>query len=279
MAGAGNNAPISRSRWRYVPPNALTSANIAFGLMSIAAAHRGSWVLSGWMIIYAVLTDRLDGIVVRKLHASSEFGMQLDSFADFLNFGVAPAFLLDAYLDARADLPYAHGDVAHVLLMSACAVYVLGAVFRLARYNITSSEDTPTTIFFGVPSTMAGGMVAIWFLALLKYDPSSELFSGPKVWGHALTTPLLAWRYSPIALLVGAYLMVSSLPMPKGNKAPNKAVGIFLGVNLLLGYALGFLRLFPEIMLIQPTLWLLIFLVWGQVSKSARGLTPPRVFP
>ena len=75
-------------RLRYLAPNLITAASLVFGLVSLSAAHRGDWRLAGWMIIYAVMCDRLDGLVARRLKATSEFGVQLDSFADFLNFGL-----------------------------------------------------------------------------------------------------------------------------------------------------------------------------------------------
>jgi CDP-diacylglycerol---serine O-phosphatidyltransferase len=76
---------------RYVVPNAITGASMLFGLTSLGNSAAGNYALAGWMIIYAVLSDRIDGLVARSLRATSALGMQLDSFADFLNFGIAPA--------------------------------------------------------------------------------------------------------------------------------------------------------------------------------------------
>src|SRR6185295_19076723 len=149
-----------------------------FGLVSLCAAHNGWYPLAAWMIIYAVLTDRLDGLVARAVKGTSELGMQLDSFADFLNFGVAPAYLVLTFLSKYPGLPYADGGTAHTLLFIACGGYMLCAVFRLARYNVLSDDQIPTKIFFGVPTTLAGGMLAIWMLLLMKYDPSIPHFGG-----------------------------------------------------------------------------------------------------
>ena len=85
--------PIPRF-FRYLAPNLITLSSMIFGLVSLWSAHNGNASLSAWMIIYAVLTDRLDGLVARAMKATSELGMQLDSFADFLNFGIAPAYLV-----------------------------------------------------------------------------------------------------------------------------------------------------------------------------------------
>ena len=94
---------------RYLAPNVITLSSMIFGLVSLWSAHNGDFTLAGWMVIYAVLTDRLDGLVARAVKGTSELGMQLDSFADFLNFGIAPAFMTLCYLNSRSDLPYQTG--------------------------------------------------------------------------------------------------------------------------------------------------------------------------
>src|SRR5262245_6638466 len=143
-----------------------------FGSVSLWSAHNSNFSLSAWMIVYAVLTDRLDGLVARAVKGTSELGMQLDSFADFLNFGIAPAYLVLVYLSGREDLPYHDtASTAHTLLFVACGGYMLCAVFRLARYNVLTDDQVPTKMFFGFPTTLAGGMLAVWMLLFLKYDP------------------------------------------------------------------------------------------------------------
>jgi CDP-diacylglycerol---serine O-phosphatidyltransferase len=266
-------------RWiRYLAPNAITATSMMFGMVSLWSAHRGDYSLAAWMIIYAVMTDRLDGVVARFLKATSDLGVQLDSFADFLNFGVAPAFLVFCYLTHRPDLPYFDAGWPRVLLMATCGIWVLSAVFRLARYNITSDENVPTTIFFGVPTTLAGGLVAIWFLVLLKYDPSYPPFGGPRVFG-AFVTPLSIWTYFPFGLVVGAYLMSSSLPMPKVGLARNRLVTAFVLANVATGYIAGFAMTIPDVTAWMPSAWLVAFLIWGQLSSSAKALRPPMLFP
>ena len=270
--------PESTRRIRYLAPNAITAASMMFGMVSLWSAHRGDFSLAAWMIIYAVLTDRLDGVVARLLKATSELGVQLDSFADFLNFGISPAFLTFSFLSQRPDLPYSVSGWHRMFLMIACGVWVLAAVFRLARYNIASDEKVPTTIFFGIPTTLAGGLTAIWFLVFLKYDPSYPSFGGPRVFGN-YSTPPTVWKYMPIALVVGAYLMASSLPMPKVGITRSKAVTALLLLGLVTGYVAGFAMTLPDLTAWMPTAWIAIFLIWGQLSRSARALRPPPLFP
>jgi CDP-diacylglycerol--serine O-phosphatidyltransferase len=263
---------------RYLAPNLITLSSMIFGLVSLWSSHNGDPSLAAWMIIYAVLTDRIDGLTARALKATSELGMQLDSFADFMNFGIAPAYLLLVYLSGRPDLPFQSGT-AHTLLFAACGAYMLCAVFRLARYNVLTDDQIPTKMFFGFPTTLTGGLIAIWFLVFLKYDPTSEPFGGAKLFGPHLQTPLGVWKYFPIGLVVGGYLMASRLPMPKVGMTKNKAVSVFLLAMLALGYVCGFAMHYPEICVWMPTIWSVMFLIWGQASASARAMYPPPLFP
>lgn len=266
---------------RYLAPNVITLSSMIFGLVSLWSAHNGNYPLAGWLIIYAVLTDRLDGIVARAVKGTSELGMQLDSFADFLNFGVAPAFLVITYLSSRPDLPYFdRSSTAHTLMFVACGGYMLCAVFRLARYNVLSDDQVPTKIFFGFPTTLAGGTLAIWILLLLKYDPhTAPAFGGGKLFGDSLQTPAAIWTYLPIAVAVFGYLMASRLPMPKVGMTKNKLVSFVLMSLVSIGYVCGFAMRYPELCFWMPTIWSLMFLIWGQASASARAMYPPPLFP
>jgi hypothetical protein len=73
--------------------------------------------------------------------------------------------------------------------------------------------------------------------------------------------------------------MASRLPMPKLGKTKNRPLGLFLLVLMTIGYICGFLMVYPEAIFWMPTLWCLIFLIWGQASASARAMYPPPLFP
>jgi CDP-diacylglycerol--serine O-phosphatidyltransferase len=265
---------------RYLAPNAVTLASLVFGMVSANASHRGNFALAGWMVVWATLTDRLDGVIARAVRGTSELGVQLDSFADFFNFGCAPAYLIYLFYDAHPELGFAHGW-RHIVLMVGCVCWVFGAVFRLARFNVASEEGVPTKIFFGVPTTLAGGVLVVWFLACLKYAPSvyPRSFGGTKLLGSGTETPHAVWSIFPFAMLLGAFLMASSLKMLKVGKTARVSTNMFVLVNTAIGYVLGFARILPEWLVIMPSAWLVIFLVWGQTSHKARGFKPPPLFP
>jgi CDP-diacylglycerol--serine O-phosphatidyltransferase len=197
---------------------------------------------------------------------------------------VAPAFLVYSFLSSPGmvgppmDLPFDHG-IGQIYLIGSCIVWVLAAVFRLARFNIVSDKDIPTRLYFGVPTTLAGGLIAIWFLAFLKYLEPGDTFGGPKLLGNTVTTPRGVWLGLPAAMLVGAFLMASSLRMLKISVAESKAITVFLLLNVAVGYVMGFAQYMPDYLVWMPTAWIVIFLVWGRMAAEAKALRPPPLFP
>lgn len=134
-----------KSRKLKCLPNVLTFCNMAIGILVICTMiHCESLFrikLACFMIYLAVIIDMLDGFLARHLNAASEMGKQLDSFADFITFGVAPIAIFLSVLDS---VPW--------YMMLILALYPLAGGFRLARYNLQGH-----CIFFtGLPITAAG---------------------------------------------------------------------------------------------------------------------------
>ena len=133
-------------------PNALTLGAICAGLTAVRLAAFGSIELAVALIILACALDGLDGRLARALGSESLVGAELDSLADFLNFGVAPAIILYFWaLQPTDDAGWA-----------AALVYTLCCVLRLARFNVGMKADvTPEKKFFqGVPSP-AGALLVL----------------------------------------------------------------------------------------------------------------------
>jgi len=114
------------------------------------------------MIIIAMLLDGVDGRVARALNAQSEFGKELDSLADVISFGVAPAFIM--YVVALQ-------DVTPILSWFVTALFPICGALRLARFNVKSSSPGH---FIGLPIPAAGGILAT--VALFKGDVSPIVF-------------------------------------------------------------------------------------------------------
>ena len=124
----------SHSVKRYIP-SAITSLNLIAGFTAIMI---GDFFWSPVLLLMSFVFDSLDGLVARALHAESEFGKQLDSIADVISFGVAPAYLYSLYSPDQDNLLFTILPISFIV--------VCGAI-RLAKFNITP----PLPYFLGLP--------------------------------------------------------------------------------------------------------------------------------
>ena len=220
------NAASARRGLRAVPlrlliPNLITLFALGLGLTAIRLAMEGSieWAVSA--VAAAAVLDGLDGRIARALKGTSRFGAELDSLADFVDFGVAPALVL-YFADLHAAKSF--GWVAALLFAMACAL-------RLARFNVMIDEDQPAwrKIFFvGMPAP-AGAIVGL----LPIYVHSAFDLGQP--------TPQLAVVESLYVLAV-ALLMASRVPHFSGKtigRVPREYVSV-----VLVGVAAALLILF-----------------------------------
>lgn len=271
------------SKLRYWAPNLATLGAMLCGFLSMIAASQTRYVDAGWLILLATFLDRADGILARALKATSAFGVQMDSFADFFDFGVAPAVLMFIALSSTPGLPFGEGP-GYALLVTAAACWIFAATFRLARFNVLTGDSTDKSMFNGIPTTLAAGLLINWFLVCLKYAaPQNPLgapsqFSDPRLLG-ALQLGPTAWTVFPVAMIIGAVLMVSNLRCRKSLVFKSK-LGTAITVLLsLAAFICMLLRVFPEYMVLLPSGWILFWLVYGQVAPQYRGLPSPPLFP
>lgn len=173
----------------HLLPHVLTVANLAAGVGSMIMASRGEVYLGAVLILFSVLFDAFDGRLARWLGAEGEFGKHLDSLADVVSFGVAPALLM-----WQVNLQYL-GPWGWAV---AIAFPVAGAL-RLARFNLIKSG---VGYFVGLPITAAGGLVTSFLLYGQRLD-------------H--------WIF-PVAMVVLSYLMVSTIRYPDFKKRPTQPV-------------------------------------------------------
>ena len=143
---------VSDKKARMLLPNTLTLINVCIGLSSIKFALDEKFELSIIAIIFAAIFDALDGRVARMLKGTSLVGKELDSLADLISFGVAPAFIM--YFWKLNTL----GRFGWLL----CLVFVICVALRLARFNINSNHEPSwrDNFFEGVPSP-AGGILVL----------------------------------------------------------------------------------------------------------------------
>ena len=186
-----------------VLPTLMTAGNILCGFIAILQIFDGRHLDENLhyhyailLILVACLFDALDGRVARMSGSESPFGRELDSLADIVSFGMAPALLVHDIVLKELDTPKGIG------LLISCVYLVCGAM-RLARFNCLAAADVKCSSksFRGCPIPAAAGVISSLTLLLLWFDSNEREIGN--------------WKYALAGLMVLlSYLMVSSLEYP-----------------------------------------------------------------
>jgi CDP-diacylglycerol--serine O-phosphatidyltransferase len=220
--------PQKRRRFRQIPvrtlvPNLITLLALCFGLTAIRLAIEAKLEWAVAAIVFAGLLDGIDGRVARMLKGTSRFGAELDSLADFVNFGVAPALIL--YFWGLHELGHA-GWIAAM-------VFAICAGLRLARFNVMIDDPNrpawAANFFVGMPAP--GGAITVLLPIYVTF----------------LGVPHLAFA-APLVLLYTlaiAFLMVSRLPVFSGKRvgkrvAPELVLPLFVVVVLVFALLIAY---------------------------------------
>jgi CDP-diacylglycerol--serine O-phosphatidyltransferase len=181
---------------RMLVPNFFTLLGLCAGLTSIRMSIEGRWDVALAAIVFAAMLDGIDGRVARLLKASSRFGAELDSLADFVNFGVAPAILLFTW--GLVDIK----SVGWICVM----MFALASALRLARFNVAVDEEKPkwqSNFFTGMPTPAAAIVVLLpFYFAKLGLDAN---------------TSRIAMSVVLVYTLLIAIMMVSTIPTYSGK--------------------------------------------------------------
>ena len=247
---------VARRKFRrgvYIIPSLFTLANMFCGYACIIYAIRGEYETAAPFIGFAIVLDLLDGRIARMTGTSSEFGLQFDSLADVISFGVAPAILAFTWgLGSLGRLGWA-----------AAFLFVTAAALRLARFNIqTGSVDK--RYFVGMPSPAAAGV------------PAATVFAYP--WGlhdarEAL--PALLMVVVPALLMVSTIRFRSFKTFDLQSRRPFRVLILFAAFIILVATR-------PQIVLVVLAYTYLlsafIGLAWSRLrrrSDAAGAATPP----
>ncbi len=164
----------------YILPNLFTTASLFSGFMAIIWAADAKFEWSAMAILFSAIMDGLDGKVARLTGTSSEFGVQYDSLADLAAFGIAPGFMVYAWMIHI----YGRTGAAVAFLFATC-----GAL-RLARFNVAAAGGASKKFFIGLPIPAAGCTLAA-LVFFVPYLP--DLVQGAVPGFCLLLTGLLAF--------------------------------------------------------------------------------------
>jgi CDP-diacylglycerol---serine O-phosphatidyltransferase len=183
-------------------PTLATVMNLICGFSAIAAAGGGNFERAAWLVLAAMVFDAADGRLARLTRTSSQFGAELDSLADVVSFGVAPAYLIHNYsvfLHGATTFPAPR--ILEGYAWAASGLYVVCAALRLARFNVETGLDAEShRSFKGLPSPAAAGLLV-----------TSVLFLNDDI---ASTFRHFAAGVLPVMMISSAVLMVTRVRYP-----------------------------------------------------------------
>ena len=226
---------VDKKNTRVILPNMLTLIGVCIGLTSIRFALDEKFEFAIIAIIFAALFDWLDGRIARLIKGTSEVGKELDSLADVISFGVAPAFIM--YFWKLNEL----GRFGWLL----CLIYVSCVALRLARFNVNSNQEPSwrDNFFEGVPSP-AGGILVLTplIVSVTSFD-------------------YIALNYDiivPACFIVISLLLISKFPSYSFKKIiVQRKATIFLLFGIVL--FLGLLLIYPfNVIAISSIIYLLM---------------------
>lgn len=237
---------------RFLLPNLITLLALSSGVTAIRWTMEGRYEWAVYGIIFAIVLDAMDGRLARLLHGTSRFGAELDSLADFVNFGVAPAIMVYFWtLNTLQNLGWL-----------ICLMFAIAGALRLARFNVALDDPNKpawaAAFFTGIPAP-AGAMLALLPLYLG--------FLGIVGNGHEH-----AGLFAIYLVLIGA-LMVSRVPTFSGknfSRIPREYVlpilaALVLAVLLLIAYPWQSLLTMSLVYLA-----LIPFSVWAYLRRKRR---------
>jgi len=232
----------------YLIPSAFTAANIGMGFFTVMSAlrafqligvndyaHATAYLDNGAKAIgWALLFDMLDGRIARMTRTTTEIGVQLDSLADVVTFGIAPAVL--AYVWGYG-ASFSEGSDLYNVALFISFMYLMCGTFRLARFNVQSSRPrilaegtikTDKKSFVGLPIPVAGGLVA----ALVHFAPTPLIYYGPEQ--AQLYSLLMIVLMAALSVLMVSTLRFSSFKTVGTKSRSMRTIILAVGIGVLI---------------------------------------------
>jgi CDP-diacylglycerol---serine O-phosphatidyltransferase len=276
-------------------PSLVTLGNVFFGFLAMAKAGDAIMLtaksgglptpeafhkleVASLLIFVAMVFDALDGAVARMTRQTSAFGAQLDSLADMVTFGVAPAFLAKVLIDFHCVGEDPLLTIGPRIIYVSAVVYVLCGAMRLARFNVEISSDAAEDHqeFAGLPSPAGAAVIAglLYFFCALKADPASQSALVHWLDGYGLQEWVV--RIMPICLVMTGLLMVSRFPYPHvmvtllrgGHSFPFLATIVVLVLGIALEHEFGLVLIFSLYLLSGLTIGMFRLVTTGQLHRK-----------
>ena len=249
---------------RVLAPSLFTLGNMACGFYALLSSVRGEFLPSATAIIAGMVFDALDGRVARLVHGESSFGVEFDSMADFLTFGVAPAHMMYAFILKD------YGLLGYPIAF----LYALCGGLRLARFNAMAHDHAGSkTHFTGLPIPGAAGFLASFVLLYQIIEEGRPA----RTWKFLMDQIPSLYGLAPLMVVAAALLMVSTIPYPAFKQSGVLRPKSLWAILALLG--VGLLVVAYPLMVIFVVF--LFYALLGPVSWAARlvgrafGWTPP----
>ena len=236
---------------QVLAPSLFTLGNMACGFYALISSVRGEFVSSATAIIAGMVFDGLDGRVARLVHGESEFGVEFDSMADFLTFGVAPAHMMYAFILKD------YGAWGYPIAF----LYALCGGLRLARFNAMVHVGTGSkTHFTGLAIPAGAGFLSSFVLLYQVIEEGRPAGT----WKFIMDQIPALYGLAPVMVVVIALLMVSTIPYPAfkqpGVMRPKSVTAILslLGLGFLIFYypLMVLFIVFAGYSLLGPVSWL-----------------------
>jgi CDP-diacylglycerol--serine O-phosphatidyltransferase len=212
-------------------PNFITCLNLAAGFTAVIFASRGSFTTASWLIVAAMVFDFFDGFAARLLNAYSETGKELDSLADVVSFGVAPALIIHKMMEAGvSEVQGASPFMTDILPFVPILMPVLAGL-RLAIFNV---DTTQSTVFKGLPSPAnAIAVISVVLAAAYSQSPLISSFTGSPVSLAVYTVILSVLMVTRIPLLSNKFKGFRF----RGNEWRFILAGVIAAMLLIIGIA------------------------------------------
>jgi CDP-diacylglycerol--serine O-phosphatidyltransferase len=210
-------------------PNFITSLNLAAGFAAIISIMNGNLTAASWMVVAAMVFDFLDGLSARVLKAYSETGKELDSLADVVSFGVAPALIIYKLAVTSGSLSGPDSVFTSILLYTTVLMPVCAAL-RLAKFNL---DTTQTTSFKGLPTPANA-------IAVISVVLASNYSSVPLLKSFVSSAAALLIYSVILSLLMVTRIPLLSLKFKNVNFRGNEGRFIMIGLVLISLIICGF---------------------------------------